>query len=427
MSLSEAQHAHDHDAEVYVLAAALAHPEQHEELVDGFRAGDFYSDAHRALFAAVFRTDERGWEALETPDVDAPPETIELAKRYVEAVPGRAAFGRNAERVKNLSRRRRVAASVGDAAHALSGGEGADAVIERLLSDAERALSEGSAGAARLSDAAQEVVERALLAKSSGGIVGIRTGYGRLDQKLGGLQPGRNYVVGARAGMGKSTFAAVAAMNAAREGHRVLVQSTEMTRADYLERAARAEAGITDDDWENGAFGQAQTFALHRAIEKSRGLEVYVDDRPGATPAEMRRNIVRTRPDLVFVDYLQRMEPSVRAKSEYEEVTAVSLEVDRLKNAYNVPLLTVVQLNRNADQRQDKRPLLSDLRSSGQIEQDANVVLLLHRPGLFDGETEENLLEVNCAKNRHGNQHWTEKLWKSAGVSHLTDDRRFIA
>lgn len=412
---------HDPQAEQYVISAMLAHRDVRLEVLSTLKVQDFYSESHRRIFAAVSQAGEEA--ELLSGEVDVKElhlsrEDTQKARGYIQSVPARSEWKHEAESIAKASLTRHYAIELERALGSIEEAS-PDAALGEHLEALERLLSGGTAtGARRLGDASQEVLKRSQEVRDNRGIVGLRTGFGFIDQKLGGLQPGRNYVVGARAGTGKSTFVQTVALNVARQKGRVLVQSTEMSRADYLERMARAQAGIRDKDWETGDVA-----GFEKALSEVSGLDIHVDDFAGATPEMLRRNIVRLKPDLVIVDYLQRMSLAKdgKGRSEYEQVSLLSLEVDRLKTLYSVPLLTVVQLNRNAEHRAGNLPSMGDMRSSGQIEQDANVILLLHRPSQHSQDADPDLMQVFCPKNRHGEQDWPVSLTRTRGVGYLME------
>lgn len=413
--------------ERYVLGAVLASREIRQRALGELTPQHFYSEEHRRLFAAISQTEATDLSGAVNPR-ELSSEVSGLARDILMSAPGTSQYDRHAAEIVEAARARATATMLASLRQSLEGGAASEVVIGEGLSGFEGLLAGGrSQGAVHISEGAGEVRERAQTIRSNKGIVGLRTGFGVVDRKLGGLQSARNYVLAARAGVGKSTFAGVVAYNVALQGKRVAIQSLEMPVADYLERMARAAAGITEGAWESGGITDADMERLESSLTKLSGLDLHVDDDPGATPERLRRNIVRLKPDLVIVDYLQRMSPSERGRSEYEDVSRLSLEVDRLKAVYDVPILSVMQLNRNAEHREGKKPSLADLRSSGQLEQDANVVLLLHRDSMHNEDADPDQIDVMCAKNRHGESNWLQKLWRARGLAYLTDDRSMEA
>lgn len=416
------------ESETYCLGAALVDAKARNGLLGTLRPGDFYSEEARSLFAAIAAAPEEAETlsgAIDVRELSLDAHTKQFARELVASVPPHGTWKQHADKVKNAATMRTYTLSLEAALVRAEEGWDATASIGATMARLEEILSEGVAtGPVSIADGIDRVMERALLARQHEGIIGIRTGFGIIDSRLGGLQGGRNYIVGARAGVGKSTFAGTVAMNVARQDKRVLVQSSEMSADDYRERLAYTQAGITDSERET-RLTEASLERLLVAIEEVKTLDIVIDDNAGATPDHLRRNIVRTKPDLVIIDYLQRMRIGDKRDygKEYEKVSALTAEVDPLKQLYNVPLLTVVQLSRGPEHTPDKRPTMSDLRGSGHLEQDANVILLLHRPGKYDAEADPLQMDVHCPKNRHGAQDWLLKVWRVPGLAYLTDRR----
>lgn len=420
------------DAERYVIGAMLADAGARRACSADLSPGDFRSDTHRAVFVALVGSGDdaaglTGW--VNAGELGLSGDPARLARALVGGVPPVSRWREELERVSETSRARLLAEALEGGSERLRDGASFTEAASQTMGAVEGLLSGGaSTGARPIGEAANAVRETARAVRENRGLVGLSTGIGLLDTKLGGLQRGRNYILAARAGHGKSTLAGTIARNVASRGNGVLVQTTEMESDQYLERLARAEAGITDEDWEDGAVPARKWPLFEAALARLSALPIWVDGDPGATPDQLRRNIIRTRPALVVVDYLQRMKapPGMGRMSEYELVTYLSLEVDRLKTAHSVPILTVAQLNRNSEHRADRRPEASDLRSSGQLEQDGNVILLMHRPGKHSDDEDQELAVLACHKNRHGEDGWIVNLWRQGKCALLTDDRRLV-
>lgn len=430
MSEGNLQHLHDADAERHLIGAMLSDKGARIGLSADLSSEDFYLDANRRVFVAIRAAGEEAAGAsgyINPRNLNLDAEALSYAQRLSASVPSVVGWKEAAKEVSELARARKLSAVLEDGqSHLTSEAHKPLEVMGHVSSAIERLMSGGiGEGAKPLASASESVMERARQLVRARGIVGVRSGIGFMDRKLGGFQPGRNYLLGARSGHGKSTLAGTVALNAARTGARVLVQSTEMPADQYLERLARADAGITEVAWEKGALTDSDLARLSHSLERVGRLDIFVDDYAGATPDMLRRNILRTRPALVVIDYLQRMTlpRDLRGRSEYEDVSRLSLEVDRLKSAYNIPLLTVVQLNRAAESRHGNRPAMSDLRGSGQLEQDADVILLMHRPSKYSDDEESDLAKLECHKNRHGEDGWLVNLWKPHGLSYLTDQK----
>jgi replicative DNA helicase len=237
----------------------------------------------------------------------------------------------------------------------------------------------------------------------------LPTGFRKLNSVIGGLRPGGMYVVAARPGIGKTMFALQLAYDlAAKNG--VLFFSLEMSRSELLKRIICSAASLTTAEVLNGAI-KPEHFSKVEAIKAKFNYGLTIDDKPGVTVDRIRTVFHReneARPvKAIFIDYLGLMEDISKSSSRYEKVTNISNDLKRLARELNVPIVALHQLNREVENRKDGSPQLADLRDSGAIEQDADVVMLLHRKlktelGERASVALDNELFLAVAKNRHG-------------------------
>jgi replicative DNA helicase len=251
-----------------------------------------------------------------------------------------------------------------------------------------------------------------------------RTGWGDLDAMIRGWRPGALYVVAARPGNGKSIVALNSALRVAVDTP-VLFHNLEMSRAELQERALSAWSGVGHERFHTGADPTAREWAkLHEARERLAGMTLVVDDRPGVGVADVAaraRSVIDRHGSLglVVIDYLQLVTPARsgrRDENRQEQVAAMTRSLKLLAKELRVPVLLCAQLNRQGDSRADSRPRLSDLRESGAIEQDADVVMLLHREVDVDPQQENpraGELELAVAKNRHGPTGVVRLAWRA--------------
>src|SRR5215207_1401923 len=268
-------------------------------------------------------------------------------------------------------------------------------------------------------------------AVAGGGVTGIRTMIGELDRKMGGLRKGESIVVGADTRVGKSIFVGQIAVNVAQENHKVLLQSTEMSRVGYSKRFAFARAGIPFA--QDGSFKLTESHAklLLAAHEEIEQMPLTIDDWNGDID-RIKANIEKDQPDLVIIDHLHRMKPKADSGSKYMDIGKASRDITALKTEYDLPILVAAQLSRAPSHRPDKAPQLYDLKDASDIEQDADIVLMLHRPGFYSEEHDHNEVEVYCRKYRDGepfkmvlhqldHQAWfTESRAEAAKRAHLS-------
>lgn len=259
--------------------------------------------------------------------------------------------------------------------------------------------------------------------RENGGISGIRTGLPRVvDPGIHGLNRGYSYVVAARPNCCKSLFVGQMALTAAMNGHRVLLQTPEMAEVQYLDRFACYMAQVNYFHVQEGRIADWEERILGAASEDIANLPLLVDDYGGQTTRRVRENIERHEPDLVVIDYLQFMKPDDPKANRNQQVGQISRDLAELKNDYDIPVVIAAQLNRATEYRANSEPVLPDLRDSGEIEQDADVVLMLHRPDInnADKTPEEEDIRILCRKNRMGRL-WNTTVHFVPGQQWLTD------
>lgn len=252
---------------------------------------------------------------------------------------------------------------------------------------------------------------------STGETTGVASGFPELDEMTSGFQPGDMILVAARPSMGKTTFSINIAQYAAlRDGKSVVVFSLEMSKEQLANKILSAEANVdmlklrtgdlSEDDWAN--IGK-----VAGPIASSR---IFIDDTAGVTVMEMRSKCRRIKMehgvDMILIDYLQLMSGSARSESRQQEVSEISRSIKALAKEMECPVIALSQLSRAPEQRADHRPMLSDLRESGSIEQDADIVMFLYRDEYYDKETEDkNVAEVIISKQRNGPTGTVKLAW----------------
>ena len=235
--------------------------------------------------------------------------------------------------------------------------------------------------------------------------LGISTGYGDLDRMITGLNKSDLILLAARPGMGKTAFALNIAANAALRGKKtVAIFSLEMSREQLMNRLFAAEGGIDSRRLLTGELSTEDWVKVAELSPQFGGAPLYMDDTAGITVAEMKAKLRRVRDlGLVVIDYLQLMSTGRRSDNRVQEVSEITRSLKVMAKELNVPVITLSQLSRGTESRSDHRPMLSDLRESGSIEQDADIVLFLYREAYYEREKEDQS-EAECiiAKNRHG-------------------------
>jgi replicative DNA helicase len=409
------------EAEAMLLASLMAADTYVAEAMSVVSEDDFYREGHRAVFRAIeslFGTGE-------------PVEPITVIERLTKDGDLETAGGRVA--VLDLMETPFIAASyrtyadmVRDAAtqrRLLQVGQQIEKMVAQregettaMLQDAETLVyglsQKGVRGDfTRAHELVIRGIERLTAAEESGtGVTGIATGFVDLDKIVGGLQPGNVIVVAARPSMGKTALALGIAEHAALTQERsVAIFSLEMSGDELIQRLLSSTAIVDAGRIRAGRLAPEDWSRIGRAADRLSAARLYIDDSEGVTVGEMRTKTRRLKSrdglDLLIVDYIQLMEGNRARRDEnrVQELSTISRGLKMLARDLEVPIICVSQLNRAPDARTDKRPMLSDLRESGAIEQDADLVLMIYRDDYYDEASEEKgIAEVNVAKNRHG-------------------------
>lgn len=413
---------HDLEAERAIVAAALADAGTVDEVADILEPGHFYASRSGIIWGAIRAVHGRG-EPVDLVMVRAEIERAgQLAKiggdeALVEALQPSPAV----QAAEVYARRIAALASVRAMAHAcrevVAQAYGPIADVDAFLDQAEakvHAAAQGPRSSDRtrsIRELAADVYEDILRRAESGPVRGIPTGIQALDEMISGLQPQQLVIVAGRPGMGKSALAGAMAMASAATGP-VLVWSGEMSREQWAERMIVSESRVhasmvrAGHDEDGRPFSRNVWNALAEATGRVAALPIEVDDTPAISLWQLRSKARRMRARgglaLIIADYLQLMSSGERHNKREEEVAAVSRGLKGLAKELSVPVVALSQLNRGVEDRGDKRPSLRDLRESGQIEQDADVIAFVFRPGYYDREHPQDSAEVIVAKQRSG-------------------------
>jgi replicative DNA helicase len=384
---------------------------------------DFYREGHRLIYAAMYDLFNAGdpIEPLTVIEQLTKSGTIETAGGreaildIIETPYIAASFRTYAEIVRDASIQRRLL-RVGQQIEAMiAGREGETEQMVQRAEDLVYGLSQESVrgdfvGAERL---VKEGVERLVAASERGAeITGLPSGYVDLDRMTGGFRPANLVVVAARPSMGKTALALGMALNAALDDDKtVAIFSIEMSADEIISRMLASAAMVDGTRLRTGRLSQDDWPRIGQAADRLAKARIFIDDSEGVTVPEMRTKARRLKSrhglDLVIVDYIQLMEGAPgrgrRDDNRVQEISAISRGLKLMARDLDVPLICVSQLNRAPDARPDKHPLLSDLRESGAIEQDADVVLMLYRDEYYNKDSEEKgITDLDVAKHRNG-------------------------
>jgi replicative DNA helicase len=245
--------------------------------------------------------------------------------------------------------------------------------------------------------------------KISSGVVGegVKTGFKDLDALTHGFHPGNMIVLAARPAVGKSTLGLdIARYASIHKGDTSVIFSLEMSRSEITMRMLSAEARVPLNNIRSGALSDEEWARMARRMGEISEAPLFIDDSPNLSLMEIRAKARRLKQrhnlKLIVIDYLQLMTSGKRVENRQQEVSEFSRQLKLLAKELNVPVVAISQLNRSPEQRSDKKPMLSDLRESGSIEQDADVVILLHRDDLYDQQARSGEADLIVAKHRNG-------------------------
>ena len=410
----------DLDAETSVLGSMMLSKDAIADVVEHLRGEDFYKPAHETIYDVILDLYASGEPADAVTVSNALSKSGDLARiggaaylhTLIQSVPTSANAIFYAEIVRELALLRRLVTAgtrivqMGYDAHGDT-----DDLINRAQSEVyqvtERRTTEDYV---RLSEALQPTIEEIERSGShDGDTAGVPTGFYEFDELTNGLHPGQMIVIAARPGVGKSTLALDFARSAAiHHEQTTVVFSLEMGRIELTTRLLSAESGIPLQKLRQGKLDDERDWTtLANTMGKINDAPLFIDDSPNMALTEIRAKCRRLKQQhdlkMVVIDYLQLMTSGKRVESRQQEVSEFSRSLKLLAKELEVPVIALSQLNRSSEQRNDKRPMVSDLRESGSIEQDADMVLLIHREDMYDKESPhagEAIIMV--AKHRNG-------------------------
>jgi replicative DNA helicase len=336
---------------------------------------------------------------------------VQYLTTLLDAVPATSNVGYYADIIEETAARRRLMRAGSEVGSlAMQGEVPIEEVLDRAEAEvfrvAERRVGEGLVAVGPMLQTTLERIEE--LGSRGEEITGLPTGFRDLDRKLAGLQPANLVVIAARPSMGKSALALNIAQSAAAAGTPVAVFTLEMSREEVVTRLLSSMASVDSHRLRTGQLGPELWQKVVREASHLYQMPLYVDDSSDLTVTAIRAKARRMRRrqglGLVVVDYLQLMQGMARSESRQQEIADISRSLKNLARELHLPVIAVSQLNRALEARENKRPRLGDLRESGAIEQDADIVLFIYRDEYYNPDKAESrgLAEVNIAKHRAG-------------------------
>ncbi len=417
---------HSIEAEKSILGSMLLSRSAVEQAMETLRGEDFYLARHQDIFDAIRSLYERGDAVDSVTVIDALDRAGKLAAAggvmYITElslfVPSAANAAHYIRIVEERSvMRQLIEASSAIASDAFSG----EKSLEQILDDAERAIFNISMK--KTSDTMVHIRETLMacynrvgeLMKLNGALTGVTTGFRDLDELTSGLQPSDLVIIAGRPSMGKTAFALNLAQNAAIKGKKtVCLFSLEMSREQLVQRMLCSDSGVNMQSVRTGSISDMDLVKIATSLDPLSKADIYIDDSPGCGVAEIRskcrRLKSRTGLDMIVIDYLQLMQTSGKHDNRVLEISETTRKLKIMARELNVPVILLSQLSRGPEQRSDHRPVMADLRESGAIEQDADVIMLLYRPAVYD-QSDDNTTEVIVAKHRNGPTATVKLAW----------------
>ncbi|TQR20038.1 replicative DNA helicase [Psychrobacillus vulpis] len=412
---------HNQEAEQSVIGAIFLEPQALITAAEIIMPEDFYRVAHQKIFQTMLRLSDQG-KAIDvvtiTEELSAKKELedvggISYISEIANAVPTAANIGHYAKIVEEKSVLRRL---IRVATTIVEDGFTREDEVEALLSEAERKMMEvasrkNAGDFKHIKDVLVETYDNIeKLHTRKGDVTGIPTGFRDLDRITAGFQRNDLIIVAARPSVGKTAFALNVAQNVAtKTDENVAIFSLEMGAEQLVMRMICAEGNIDAQVLRTGSLTTEDWRKLTMAMGSLSNAGIYIDDTPGIRVNEIRAKCRRLKQEsglgMILIDYLQLIQGSGGSgqANRQQEVSEISRSLKGLARELKVPVIALSQLSRGVEQRQDKRPMMSDLRESGSIEQDADIVSFLYREDYYDKETEnQNMIEIIIAKQRNG-------------------------
>jgi len=434
-------------AERSVLGSILLQNDAIDEVADFLHSSHFYSDAHHQIYAAILKMREAGLRGIDAvtlaEELDRQQQLeaiggVRYLLEILESVPHAAHVKYYAEIVRDKWILRSLTNVCTDVLRECY--EGTDDTPE-ILTQAERGifqiLEQQETGAKiSMDEILLDTMERinSRLGKE-GSISGLSTGFSDLDRQTNGFQPSELVIIAARPSMGKTAFVCNVAEWVSGAGQTgVLIFSLEQSKLELAERFLCIRARLDGHRVRKGQLDPPERDALLRAASELSTIQLFIDDAPGRTVGQIsaicRRLKRRNNIGLVIIDYLQLIEPEDKRANREQQIAQTTRRLKGIAKENDLPVIALSQLNRGVELREDKRPRLADLRESGAIEQDADIVMFLHRPEAYNPEDRPGEAEVVVAKHRSGptgivNLRWRRESMRFEDYTTFDDHSQF--
>jgi len=412
---------HDTDAEVAVLSAMMIDGYAVSKGIEILNENHFYKNAHRVIFKAIRELFEKNIEVDLITLIHRLEEAgqIEFAggKPYLNEISDVVLSSANIEyHAKIVLDRALLRALITTSNEIIKMAYDADSPTEDIIDAAEQKIFEIAEiphrrSLVRVGDVIAEAHEKIIeISNSQTSLIGLPSGLNTLDSMIGGFKPGQLIIVAARPAMGKSSFALnIAAYLTSILNKKIAIFTLEMSTDELGMRLISSGTEIPMQNLMNGSFITSESIReVARVVQGYSEANLYIDDSGSNTVMDIRAKTRRLKAeikglDLIIIDYIQLMASPKKTENRQQEISEISRGLKVLAKELNVPVMALSQLNRLLEKRDNKKPLLSDLRESGAIEQDADIVMFIYREEFYKPETQEkNIAEIIIGKNRHG-------------------------
>ncbi len=411
-------------AEQALLGGLMLDTNAWDRVADRVGESDFYRSDHRHIFAAIRELSERNQpcdavtlsEHLASRNELADAGGLGYLGSLVKDTPSAANVADYATIVRDRAQLRELILTGNEIAASAYHTRGRP--IHELVDDAERRVFEiadrgkrRGSGFVRLRDVLGDTIDRIdSLHEKQDAVTGLSTGFHKFDEYTAGLQDGDLIIIAGRPSMGKTSLALNIAENAAlnvETKHAVAIFSMEMSIEQLAFRMISSLGRVNQSHLRNGRFADEDWPRINGAIQMMSDAPIFIDDTPAMTPTEIRARARRLDREhglkLIVVDYLQLMQVSGTTENRATEISEISRSLKALARELSIPIIALSQLNRSVEQRQDKKPVMSDLRESGAIEQDADLIVFIYREEVYDHETpRKGIADIHIAKQRNG-------------------------
>ena len=433
---------HDIDAEQAVLGSMLTDKEAVNAAIESLKEDAFYRDDNRIIFQAIVNLYSKS-EPIDIITLKDELESMDKFEQvggyeYLASLPDKVPTTANVQKyIKIVEEKSILRNLIKTANEIIELGYDPTEDVEDIMDGAEKKIfdimqSKNQKGYTPIKDVLVESFTKLEeLYNRKQHITGVPTGFAELDYKTAGLHGSELILVAARPAMGKTAVALNFPTNAALRGNApVAIFSLEMSKDQLVNRILCSEAMVDSNKVRTGKLDEDDWVKLAGAIGPLSEAEMYIDDTPGISVMEIRTKCRKLKMEknigLVVIDYLQLVQGNKRTASREQEISEISRSLKILAKEINVPVIALSQLSRAVEQRPDHRPMLSDLRESGAIEQDADIVMFLYRDDYYNKESEKkDIAEVIIAKQRGGQTGTVELLWMGNYTKFVNLERRF--